>query len=312
MALADPHPRDFPVDPADSRALARRRSEADTRSFLRMVSHELRTPLNAVIGFSELIARELHGPIGDPRYAEHARMIRQSGLTLLSLFNQVIDLARLEQGAMDLSLGDEVLEEVAAEALGDVAAAAADRGVRLVRMLDAAADRVNCDRRGLRKVLGALLCNAVAASPPGGSVTLTTRRRGDRVFLEVRDDGPGLDPADIPRLMRPFEQGENALVRRTEGAGLGLPIARLLSKAMGGRLHLDAELGAGRARHRAPALPPRGRRGLSPRARRRKARGCPTRRKPPSRSCWTSSTSSATTGRSATATSSTWAAPCPP
>ncbi len=234
--------------------MRRRRSEADTRSFLRMVSHELRTPLNAVIGFSELIARELHGPVGDPRYAEHARMIRESGLTLLSLFNNVIDLARLEQGAMELTARAEPLEEVVTEALADAADVAAARGVRLVRMLDADADRVLCDRRGLRKVLGALLANAVAASPAGGAVTLTARRRGERVFLEVRDDGPGLDPADIPRLMRPFEQGENALVRRTEGAGLGLPIARLLSKAMGGRLHLDAAPGAGvRATVRLPA-----------------------------------------------------------
>ena len=65
------------------------------------------------------------------------------------------------------------------------------------------------------------------------------------MFLEVRDDGPGLDPAEVPRLMRPFEQGENALVRRTEGVGLGLPIARLLCKAMGGRLHLDSAPGEG-------------------------------------------------------------------
>ena len=258
MALADLQARPFPTPPpagADEGPRRRRRSpESDTRSFLRMVSHELRTPLNAVIGFSELIARELHGPIGDPRYAEHARLIRESGLTLLSLFNSVIDLARLEQGAMELTLQPEPLEEVAAEALADAAPAAAAREVRLVRMLDADADRVVCDRRGLRKVLGALLSNAVAASPPGAAVTLTARRRGERVFLEVRDDGPGLDPADIPRLMRPFEQGENALVRRTEGAGLGLPIARLLSREMNGRLHLDGEPGAGvRATVRLPA-----------------------------------------------------------
>ncbi len=258
MAQADPQTRPFPSPPspaeADGSARRRRASEADTGSFLRMVSHELRTPLNAVIGFSELIARELHGPIGDSRYAEHARMIRESGLTLLSLVNNVIDLARLEQGAMELAFQPEPLEEVAAEALADAEPAAAARGVRLVRMLDADADRVVCDRRGLRKVLGALLSNAIAASPQGAAVTLTARRRGERVFLEVCDDGPGLDPADIARLMRPFEQGENALVRRTEGAGLGLPIARLLSKQMGGRQHLDAELGSGvRATVRLPA-----------------------------------------------------------
>ena len=259
MALADPQfrtPADLPPEEAGAPARRRRGSDGEARSFLRMVSHELRTPLNAVIGFSELIARELHGPIGDPRYAEHARMIRESGMTLLSLVNSVIDLARLEQGVTELTLRPEPLEEVVAEALADAAAAAEARDVRLVRMLDADAEAVVCDRSGLRKVLGALLSNAVAASPTGGAVTLTTRRRSERVFLEVRDDGPGLDPADIPRLMRPFEQGENALVRRTEGAGLGLPIARLLSREMGGRLHLDTSPGAGvRATVRLPAAP---------------------------------------------------------
>ena len=258
MVLADPYVR-LPTSPPPSEAETlgarrRRRSESDARSFLRMVSHELRTPLNAVIGFSELIARELHGPIGDPHYAEHARMIQESGLTLLSLVNNIIDLARLEQGAMELSLRPEPLEEMVAEAFADVGDMGAERDVRLVRMLDADADRVVCDRRGLRKVLGALLSNAVAASPVGGAVIVTARRRGERVFLEVRDDGPGLDSSQIPRLMRPFEQGENVLVRRTDGAGLGLPIARLLCREMGGRLHLDSELGAGvRATVRLPA-----------------------------------------------------------
>ena len=145
-----PIPAPSPEPAALTSRLRRRRAESDTGSFLRMVSHELRTPLNAVIGFSELIARELHGPIGDPRYAEHARLIRQSGLTLLSLVNQVMDLARLEQDAMELTLRPEALEEVVAEALDDARPAADARSVRLACLLDADADRVVCDRRGLR------------------------------------------------------------------------------------------------------------------------------------------------------------------
>ena len=257
MAVARLHPL------APSRAAARARrppprpgGDEAARSFLRMVSHELRTPLNAVIGFSEIIARELHGPIGDPRYIEHARVVRESGLNLLGLVNQILDLARLEQGAMELDLRPEPLEEVVGESFAAVADAAAARGVRLVRLLAADADRVVCDRRGLKTALVALLSNAVAASPPGGAVTLTARHRRDKVLVAVKDEGAGFDAAQLPRLMRPFEQGESALVRRTEGAGLGLPIARLLCRAMNGRLHLETAPGCGvLAVVRLPAAP---------------------------------------------------------
>ena len=228
-----------PPAPAPARRPFRRPAEdAGKRSFLRTVSHELRTPLNAVIGFSEIIARELHGPIGDPRYAEHAARVRESGLELLSLVNQILDIARLESGAMDMDLRPEPVEEVLAEALGAAREAAAARDVRLVPTLEPGAEQVVCDRRGLSAVLAALLSNAVTASPAGAEVRLTARRVGERVHLEVADAGPGIPADDLPRLMRPFEQGENALVRRGKGAGLGLPLARLFCQAMDGRLQL--------------------------------------------------------------------------
>ena len=221
--------------------------EAGRRSFLRTVSHELRTPLNAVIGFSEIISRELHGPIGDPRYVEHARMIRESGLDLLRLVNQVVDIARLEAGAMELDLRPEPLDEMVAEAFAAAREAADAKEVRLVQLLSLDAGRVQADRRGFGMVMAALIGNAITASPAGASVTITSQRRGDRVFVTVRDQGAGLDPQDVPRVMRPFEQGENALVRRTAGAGLGLPLARLLCAAMAGRLQLRTAPGEGLA-----------------------------------------------------------------
>jgi signal transduction histidine kinase len=240
-----------PPAPADRRAAAieRRRLALDDRkrSFLRMVSHELRTPLNAVIGFSEIIARELHGPIDDPRYVEHARMIRESGLDLLRLVNRVVDIARLESGAMELDLRPEPLDEMVTESFAAVRESAEAKGVRLAQLLAWDASPVRADRRGFGMVMNALLTNAVTASPEGGTVSVTAQRRGDRVFVTVRDDGPGIDPAEVPRLMRPFEQGENALVRRTAGAGLGLPFARLLCAAMGGRLQLRTAPGKGLA-----------------------------------------------------------------
>lgn len=245
-ARCTPRPA-YPAPVSLPDALRRGPAETGRRSFLRTVSHELRTPLNAVIGFSEIIARELHGPIGDPRYVEHARMIRESGLDLLKLVNRVVDIARLESGAMELDLRPEPLDEMVAEAFAAARAAAEAKGVRLAQLLSWDASPVRADRRGFGLLMGALLSNAVNASPEGGTVSVTAQRRGERVFVTLRDEGPGLDPADVPRLMRPFEQGENALVRRTAGAGLGLPFARLLCAAMGGRLQLRTAPGQGLA-----------------------------------------------------------------
>ncbi len=248
QAAEDAHcaPRAPPTAPVHlPDALRRGSAEVGRRSFLRTVSHELRTPLNAVIGFSEIISRELHGPIGDPRYVEHARMIRASGLELLGLVNRVVDIARLESGAMELDLRPEPLDEMVAEAFTAARAAAEAKGVRLAQLLSWDASPVRADRRGFAMLMAALLSNAVNASPEGATVSVTARRKADRVFVTVRDDGPGIDPAELPRLMRPFEQGENALVRRSAGAGLGLPLARLLCAAMGGRLQLRTAPGQG-------------------------------------------------------------------
>ncbi len=234
-AVAHPAPRD----------LRRLAQDDGRRSFLRTVSHELRTPLNAIIGFSEIIARELHGPIEDPRYVEHAEIVRDSGLRLLALVNQIVDIARLEAGAMDLDLAPEPVREVVDEALARIAPGAAKKSLLLDVEAGPAVDRALCDRRALGTVLSALLDNAVAFSPEGGRIVVRLRRLDGQVMIEVCDGGEGIDPAQIARLMRPFEQGESALVRRFEGAGLGLPMARLLTRAMGGRLRLHSTPGEG-------------------------------------------------------------------
>jgi signal transduction histidine kinase len=219
--------------------------EERKQSFLRMVSHELRTPLNAIIGFSEIISRELYGPMNEPRYRDHAEIIRDSGLKLLKLVNQVMEIARLEGGAADLDLRPEPLEPCVEEAVGSLRAELESRGVTL--LVEAAADLppVMGDSRALKTVFTNLLTNAVQFSPEGGTVRVCLRRHGDAVMAEVRDQGAGLAPAEFARVMRPFEQGENALTRRAEGAGLGLPIARLLCETMGGRLRLRSQKGEG-------------------------------------------------------------------
>jgi signal transduction histidine kinase len=207
-----------PPNPAATPAPApvmRRHSPLDDRrrSFLRMVSHELRTPLNSVIGFSEIISRELYGPIGNTKYRDHAAVIRESGQKLLKLVNQVLEIARLDAGTADLVLRPESATAAVKQAVNSLELEAQARNI--------------------------------AFSPEGGVVHIDVRRRVDAVHFRITDQGEGLNPAELPRLMRPFEQGENALTRRSHGAGLGLPICQLLCQDMGGKLRLRTAPGKG-------------------------------------------------------------------
>jgi signal transduction histidine kinase len=215
------------------------------RSFLRMVSHELRTPLNAIIGFSEILNQELCGPIGSLQYKEYAGLIGQSGYRLLKLVNQILDIVRLEGQSADLDLAAEALEPVIAAAFKPLQSEADAAGAILVIEDADALPDVMADSRGLQTVLTNLLQNAIAYSPPGGRITVRARVAGPMVAIEIQDQGPGVPAADLDRIMRPFEQGQQALTRHTEGAGLGLPIVRLLCEAMGGELSLSCAPGEG-------------------------------------------------------------------
>lgn len=235
-----------PVRAAAADSLA----EADDhrRSFLRMVSHELRTPLNSILGFSEILASELYGPLGDPQYKEYAEIIRGSGQKLLRIVNQVLEIARLQTGVSDLSLQPEPLAIAVDDVVDGVVDEAAARRVRLV-VEDCADVSVLADPRGLRTVLSNLLHNAVAFSPEGGEVRVSAAVQRDLVEIVVSNAGDGLPSEDLPRLLRPFEQGENALTRHSEGAGLGLPICALTCQAMGGLLKLNSAPGQGFSSH---------------------------------------------------------------
>ena len=224
------------------------------RSFLRMVSHELRTPLNSVIGFSEIISRELHGPISDTRYKDHAEIIRESGLKLLKLVNQVLEIARLDSGAAELDLQPESAAAAIQQAVRSLQAEADARDIDVSVLVDPATPLVMADARGLATVLTNLLQNAIAFSPEGAEVEVRVRAGRGSVIFDVRDYGEGVDPHELHRLVRPFVQGENALVRRTGGAGLGLSIVSLLCREMGGVLALRSSKGAGlTARVRLPS-----------------------------------------------------------
>jgi signal transduction histidine kinase len=231
-----------PVTDKPPRRKASSALEAQKHAFLRLVSHELRTPLNSILGFSEILSAELYGPLGAPQYKEYAEIIRGSGKKLLRLVNQVLEIGRLE--GLELDVGPEALEPALDDA---IAGAAADftRGVRPALTEPGDLPLVLADPWGLRTVLTHLLQNAAMFAPDEGEVRVRVEIHGGHVDIFVEDDGEGVDPADLPRLMRPFEQGQNALVRRVEGAGLGLPICELTCRAMGAHLRLTSAPGQG-------------------------------------------------------------------
>ncbi|MFN4088068.1 MAG: CHASE4 domain-containing protein [Alphaproteobacteria bacterium] len=215
-------------------------------AFMASMSHELRTPLNAIIGFSDVMAREMFGPLQNPRYREYANDIHISGEHLLNLVNQVLDMSKAESGRLELSEEPIELDELGAAAIRMVTPQAAQAGIALECKIAPGVPPLLGDRLRLMEVLLNLLSNAVKFSDPGGSVTLSAwcAERGG-IGIEVRDTGVGMSPDDIPRAMAPFVQLDNNHGRNLKGTGLGLPLARKMTELHGGEFLLASGLGEG-------------------------------------------------------------------
>ena len=203
------------------------------RAFLRMVSHELRTPLNSIIGFSDILNQELYGPLGSPQYIEYAGIIRDSGKKLLTLFNNVLDIVRLEGGGGLNPMNEPVLP-IIEEAIGKLRPQAKAGGLTLYNRLVDEDLHAWLDPRGLASCLDHLLRNAIEFTAAGEIVEVNARQVDGYVALTVFNRGNAPDQGEVERLMKPFEQGENAENRRHEGAGLGWAIVKLNAEAMGG------------------------------------------------------------------------------
>jgi signal transduction histidine kinase len=211
------------------------------------MSHELRTPLNAIIGFSEIVAGELFGPIGAPRYIEYAHDIHTSGIHLLSIISDILDLSKIEAGRRDLTESAIDLHEAAESALRLVRGRAENSGVRLVNGIERGAmPRLLADERAVKQMLLNLLSNAVKFTPEGGRVAVGAELRGDgSLAISVDDTGIGMAPENIPRALAPFSQVDSSLTRRYEGTGLGLPLVKSLIDLHGGTLDLESQEGKG-------------------------------------------------------------------
>lgn len=210
--------------------------------FLANISHELRTPLNAIIGFSEILRDELLGALGVPQYKEYVIDIHEGGLHLLRLVNDLLDIARMDAGTLELREGWVEVAPLVERCERLLRQKAAEQGVPVKLDIAPSGLRVLADEVRLRQIIVNLLGNAIRFSEPGRPVTVSVRLdgpTGDMLF-EVADRGIGMSVDAMRIALEPFAQVEGGHNRRQPGAGLGLPLAKGYAEAHGGTLTMQS------------------------------------------------------------------------
>jgi two-component system, cell cycle sensor histidine kinase PleC len=213
--------------------------------FLANMSHELRTPLNAINGFSEMIAAEVYGPLGDPRYKGYAEDILNSGQHLLDMINDILDMAKIEAGKMRIDPRPIDPSEAVDAAVRLIRRRASDRQVTLHFDPDDDLPEINGDHRAIKQMALNLLSNAIKFTDPGGEVRVEVVQESSWIAIRVSDTGVGIPEADLPRLAQPFEQARSPDGRNTGGTGLGLALTKSFAEMHGGSLAIESKLGVG-------------------------------------------------------------------
>jgi two-component system cell cycle sensor histidine kinase PleC len=228
---------------------ARRHAEAANIAksrFLAQMSHELRTPLNAILGFSEVMKNELFGAHVVRAYKDYSNDIHNSGVHLLGLINEILDLSRIEAGRYELNEESVALAQVADECRHLLKLRASNRGIVIHDLFEPDMPRLWADERAVRQICLNLLSNAIKFTPQAGEVWLKvgwTAAGGQ--YFSVRDNGPGIPESEIPIVIDTFGQGSNAIKSAEQGAGLGLPIVKSLIELHGGTFSLKSKLREG-------------------------------------------------------------------
>jgi two-component system cell cycle sensor histidine kinase PleC len=228
---------------------ARRRAESANIAksrFLAQMSHELRTPLNAILGFSEVMKTEIFGPHSVPAYKDYCADIHNSGVHLLGLINEILDLSRIEAGRYELNEEPVALAGVVTECAHLLQMRAKSRGLTIHEVYEPDMPRLWADERAVRQICLNLLSNAIKFTPQGGEIWLKagwTASGGQ--YMNVRDTGPGIPEEEIPIVLASFGQGSNSIKSAEQGAGLGLPIAKSLIDLHGGTFALKSKLRIG-------------------------------------------------------------------
>jgi len=208
------------------------------------MSHELRTPLNAIIGFSEVLIERMFGELNE-RQDEYLHDVLSSGRYLLSLINDILDLAKVEAGHMELELGTFSLPEALANGLTMVRERASDHGITLTLDVDPALQTIEADERKVKQVVFNLLSNAVKFTPDGGRITVSAGISDGELAVAVRDTGVGIAADEQALVFEEFRQVGIASSQKYEGTGLGLALCKRFVEIHGGRIWVESEPGHG-------------------------------------------------------------------
>lgn len=213
--------------------------------FLAVMSHELRTPLNAIIGFSDLLKKKNAGELNEKqqRYADN---VYSSGMHLLSLIDDILDITRVESGKMEIIIDKVCVHEIINESADLIKEKAAKQNIRIITQVSPDIEFIETDEKRFRQVLNNLIDNAVKFSKPeGGTVTITAAKETDRVKISVSDTGIGIKKEDIGRIFQSFEQLDAGITRKYCGTGLGLAVSKKLVELLGGRIKAESIYGEG-------------------------------------------------------------------
>jgi len=212
--------------------------------FLANMSHELRTPLNAIIGFSEVLL-DPSLQVSDDERSQFLTDVLASGKHLLSLINEVLDLAKVESGTMELHMEPAFLQDVFESVHHTMRALAAKKTIDLRVESDEGLEQISMDGARIKQVLLNLVGNAIKFTPESGRVWVNTQREGGRVRVEVGDSGPGIAAAEQERIFQEFQQVESSAKGKPEGTGLGLALAKKFVEMHGGEIWVESEMGKG-------------------------------------------------------------------
>jgi len=219
-------------------------SKAKSR-FLANMSHELRTPLNAVIGFTDMMRHRMFGPLGNEKYEEYSTLIYDSAQLLLDLITDMLDMAKIEAGKLELNLENVDFNGTIDDSVRMLRDRAADSGLELSVALPREPLFVTADKRAVKQIMLNLLSNAIKFTPAGGQVGVSVRSASGFATITVSDTGIGIARDDLDRLGYPFEQVNGDPMLAKGGPGLGLALVRALVEKHGGTLSIESEEGVG-------------------------------------------------------------------
>jgi two-component system, cell cycle sensor histidine kinase PleC len=228
---------------------ARRRAEDSNLAksrFLATMSHELRTPLNAILGFSEVMANEVLGPLPNQTYRDYASDIHGSGQHLLNLINEILDLSRIEAGKHELIEEAVKLSHVADDCVHMLQLRAKGKDIKLLCQIEPDLPALWAEEKSVRQIMLNLLSNAIKFTPTGGEIRLKVGwTAGGGQYLSIIDNGPGIPEDEIPIVLSAFGQGSIAIKSAEQGTGLGLPIVQALMTMHQGTFELKSKLRVG-------------------------------------------------------------------